>query len=252
MGSYPSASPSSVPSDSPSSSPTFITPLTDFPTSLQPTYLPTEVVEATTLRTLVCGFKDKCSANQKTAEKTTVQAVRCCRDESHGGSGGWRFKCLSDSQATYSSSSGPWGQSKMDIIPDNLVGSLTVNNQCVETDFDGAVKTCEANNARLCTPQEMSDGCTRGTGCSFNSRLAWTCITGGDGCSDDAECCSGTCGSDGTCMAVHQPTVSRNGCCSWEGKDCSSWNPENNPNCQYKQSDCENNCGGSWQFRLFH
>merc|ERR1712157_495543 len=204
MGSYPSASPSSVPSHSPSSSPTFITPLTDFPTSLQPTYLPTEVVEATTLRTLVCGFKDKCSANQKTADKTTMQAVRCCRDESHGGSGGWRFKCLSDSQATYSSSSGPWGQSKMDIIPGNLAGSF--DNRCVETDFDGAVKTCEANNARLCTPQEMSDRCTRGTGCNFNSRLAWTCIAGGDGCSDNAECCSGTCGSDGTCTAV--PTLS--------------------------------------------
>merc|ERR1719356_1404311 len=246
----PTLSPSNEPTLEPSQNPTTYSPTTS--PSGSPSMGPSQrPLEATTLRTLVCGAKDNCSANQKTAEKTTMQAVRCCRDELHGGSGGWQFKCLSDSQATYSSSSGPWGHSKMGMIPDNLVGSLT-NNQCVETDFDGAVTTCEANNARLCTPQEMSDGCTRGTGCNFNSRLAWTCITGGDGCSDDAECCSGTCGSDGTCMAVHQPTVLRNGCCSWEGEDCSSWNPENNPNCQYKQSDCENNCGGSWQFRLFH
>jgi len=179
------------------------------PTSLQPTFSPTESSttspEATTLRTLVCGMNNKCSADKMTAEKTTAQAVRCCRDESHGGSSGWPFKCRSDSQATYSSSSGPWGQSIMGIIPDNLVGSL--NGNCVETDFDGAVKTCEENNARLCTPQEMSDRCTRGTGCNFNNRLVWTCTAGGDGCNDDAECCSGTCGADGTCIAVQQPTV---------------------------------------------
>merc|ERR1719291_518601 len=96
-------------------------PLTATLTSVQPTYLPTNnptvTPEATTLRTLVCGMNNKCSANEQTAEKNTVQAVRCCRDESHGGSGGWPFKCRSDSQATYSSSSGPWGQSKLDIIP---------------------------------------------------------------------------------------------------------------------------------------
>jgi len=253
----PTSNPTSNPTTTqPSNRPTPAIPLTDFPTSLQPTYLPTETpttssspLEATTLRTLVCGQNgrnnNKCSANEQTVEKTTVQAVRCCRDESHGGSGGWPFKCRSDSQATYISSSGPWGQSRLGIIPDNLSGSL--NGNCVETDFDGAVKTCEANNARLCTPQEMSDSCTRSTGCNFNNRLAWTCIAGGDGCSNDTECCSGTCGADGTCTAVQQPTVQRHGCCSWEGKDCSNWIPDNNPDCQYKQSDCENNCGGNWQ-----
>merc|ERR1712157_128700 len=97
-----------------------------------------------------------------------------------------------------------------------------------------------ANNARLCTPREISDRCTRGTGCNFNFRLVWTCIAGGDECSADAECCSGTCGADGTCTAVQEPEL--------EGNDCSSWIPENNPDCQYKQSDCENNCGGNWQF----
>merc|ERR1719221_2379755 len=204
--SSPTSEPTSDPTAQPSNSPTIVTPLTDFPTSVQPTYMPTEnpttsaPLEATTQRTLVCGLNNKCSENEKTVEKTAVHAVRCCRDESHGGSGGWPFKCKNDSQATYNSSSGPWGQSRMNSIPDDIIGSVT--NTCVETDFDGAVKTCEANNARLCTPREMSDRCTRGTGCNFNTRLVWTCIAGGDECSADAECCSGTCGADGTCTAV--------------------------------------------------
>merc|ERR1712176_1599078 len=223
----PSAAPSSVTSDSPSMMPSSqpsmsidsittnsptqsnspIHSLTNSPTSFstnQPSSLnnpsdqPTTAIQLTdtptTVRTLVCGMNNKCSVNDQTAEKNTVHAVRCCRDESHGGSGGWPFKCRSDSQATYSSFSGPWAQSKLDTIPDNLIGSSNgLNYKCVETDFEGAVETCAANNARLCTPQEISDRCTRGTGCNFNSRLVWTCIAGGDGCTSDAECCSGTC-----------------------------------------------------------
>merc|ERR1712157_97610 len=186
---------------------------TDNPTTEQPTYMPTysptsdSLEEATSLRTLVCGVPNKCSAgNEATVEKNTVQAVRCCRDldTNSSGSGNWPFKCRSDSQATYNSSSGPWGQSFMDVIPDNLAGTL--NGKCIETDFDGAVKTCAANNARLCTPQEMSDRCTRGTGCNFNNVLLWTCIAGGDECNDDAECCSGTCSVDGTCYLAMSPT----------------------------------------------
>merc|ERR1711897_103517 len=203
--SFSSNQPSSL--NNPSDQPTTAIQPTDTPTTVQPTYMPTAnptiTPEATTLRTLVCGMNNKCSVNDQTAEKNTVHAVRCCRDESHGGSGGWPFKCKNDSEATYSSSSGPWGQSRMGSIPDDIVGSVT--NTCVETDFDGAVKTCEANNARLCTPREMSDRCTRGTGCNFNTRLVWTCIAGGDGCSADAECCSGTCSSDGTCAAIPEP-----------------------------------------------
>ena len=102
------------------------------------------------LRTLVCGMNNKCSVNDQTAEKNTVHAVRCCRDESHGGSGGWPFKCRSDSQATYSSFSGPWAQSKLDTIPDNLIGSSNgLNYKCVEAVFEDSVRTCAANNARL-------------------------------------------------------------------------------------------------------
>merc|ERR1712157_427500 len=201
-----SDSPSMMPSSEPSISPsdTLSAVPSSAPTTMQPTYLPTDnptiTPEATTLRTLVCGMNNKCSVNDQTAEKNTMQAVRCCRNESHGGSGGWPFKCRSDSQATYSSFSGPWAQSKLVTIPDNLIGSSNgLNYKCVETNFEGAVETCAANNARLCTPQEISDRCTRGTGCNFNSRLVWTCIAGEDACASDAECCSGTCSVNGTC-----------------------------------------------------
>merc|ERR1712176_701483 len=150
-----SDSPSMMPSSEPSMSPsdTLSAVPSSAPTTMQPTYLPTDnptiTPEATTLRTLVCGMNNKCSVNDQTAEKNTIQAVRCCRDESHGGPGGWPFKCRSDSQATYSSFSGPWAQSKLDTIPDNLIGSSNgLNYKCVETDFEGAVETCAANNAR--------------------------------------------------------------------------------------------------------
>ena len=41
--------------------------------------------------------------------------------------------------------------------------------------------------------------------------------------------------------------LKRDGCCTWHG-DCSDVNPNDNMDCQYKQSDCESDCGGTWQF----
>merc|ERR1712157_297437 len=82
---------------------------TNQPTTEQPTYMPTYTPtsdssdEATSLRTLVCGVPNKCSTgNEDTVEKSTVQAVRCCRDldTNSSGSGNWPFKCRSDAQAT--------------------------------------------------------------------------------------------------------------------------------------------------------
>merc|ERR1711862_160822 len=67
----PSAPPTNVPPNPPSKTPSA--------SPTQSTYLPTTdpsiPPEATTLRTIVCGMEDKCSANEKTVEKTTVQAV---------------------------------------------------------------------------------------------------------------------------------------------------------------------------------
>ena len=85
----------------------------------------------------------------------------------------------------------------MEVIPEGINAK---SGGCVaETDFAGAIETCQANNARLCTPEEMLDRCTRGTGCGFNKVLLWVAIASGDACSTDPECASGSCNGD-TCM----------------------------------------------------
>lgn len=87
----------------------------------------------------------------------------------------------------------------MNIIPDGITGTGNFGNCVAATDFAGAMETCQANNARLCTPEEMLDRCTKGTGCSFNKVHVWVAIASGDGCSTDSDCASGNCTS-GTCL----------------------------------------------------
>jgi len=85
----------------------------------------------------------------------------------------------------------------MDNIPDGITADSV---GCVaETDFAGARETCQANNARLCTPAEMLDQCTKGTGCSMNKVHVWVAIASGDACSTDSECASGNC-TGGICL----------------------------------------------------
>merc|ERR1712207_117683 len=65
----PTLSPSNEPTLEPSQNPTTYSPTTS--PSGSPSMGPSQrPLEATTLRTLVCGAKDNCLANQKTAEKT--------------------------------------------------------------------------------------------------------------------------------------------------------------------------------------
>ena len=172
----------SVPSTAPPTNP---------PVATAPPTNPPVGGENTNLRTLACGVPGKCNSiggNVVTVPKTANRAVRCCRDPSHG-QGDWDYKCDSIPNV--------WGQSNMDILPDGITG---INNNCVaETDFAGAVETCQANNARLCTPEEMLDRCTRGTGCSFNKVHVWVAIASGDDCDFDSECASGNC-TNGTCL----------------------------------------------------
>ena len=190
----PSSSPvTSNPSSSPSAKPTTLSPTSQSP-SAYPTSRPTTSApsggENTSLRTQVCGVPGKCNSiggDEITASKTALGAVRCCRDASHGPAGGWPKKCTSISNV--------WGESNMENIPDGITAS---NGGCVETNFAGAIETCQANNARLCTPEEMLDRCTRGTGCSFNKFHVWVAIASGNACSTNSECASGSC-NGGTC-----------------------------------------------------
>merc|ERR1719375_2405198 len=150
----PSSSPvTSSPSSSPSTKPTTLIP-TSQPSrdpSASPTNQPTVGSEITSQRTLVCGNSGRCGGGDvTTVSKTANRGVRCCRDESHG-QGDWPARCRTMSNI--------WGASEMDNIP---FGITAVGNGCVkETDFAGAMETCQANNARLCTPAEMLDRCTR-------------------------------------------------------------------------------------------
>jgi len=87
-----------------------------------------------------------------------------------------------------------WGESEMDNIPDDITAD---SDGCVkETDFAGAMETCQANNARLCTPAEMLDRCTRNTGCGLNLVHVWVAVASGGECSTNSECASGNCTGD--------------------------------------------------------
>mmetsp|Transcript_12986 Transcript_12986/g.29885 ORF Transcript_12986/g.29885 Transcript_12986/m.29885 type:complete len:1475 (-) Transcript_12986:105-4529(-) len=77
--------------------------------------------------------------------------------------------------------------------------------------------------------------------CCTNRNLGYQTCDTNNWCNANANNCS-TCGG-----VVMEVPLERNGCCTWGG-DCASWNPENNRGCQYKQSDCESDCGGTWQF----
>lgn len=100
--------------------------------------------------------------------------------------------------------------------------------------------------------------------CCTNRNLGYQTCDTNNWCNANANNCS-TCGG-----VVMEVPLERNGCCTWvsihawiadyffplpyhsinflKGGDCASWNPENNRGCQYKQSDCESDCGGTWQF----
>ena len=85
----------------------------------------------------------------------------------------------------------------MNVVPQDVTATSV---GCVaDADFAQAVETCQLNNARLCTPEEMLDNCTKGTGCQFNKVLVWVAIASGDACSTDSECASGSCNGD-TCL----------------------------------------------------
>ncbi|EJK44869.1 hypothetical protein THAOC_36558 [Thalassiosira oceanica] len=190
-------SPSAIPSKAPS--PNSATPTMPSPTespSATPTMAPSGG-ENTSLRTQACGVPNRCNSvggDKVTVSKTASGAVRCCRDPSHGGD--WAYKCISIPDV--------WGESNMQVIPEGINAS---SGGCVaETDFAGAIETCQANDARLCTPEEMLDQCTKGTGCQFNNVHLWVAIASGDACSTDSECESGSC-NGGTCVPTSSPTA---------------------------------------------
>jgi hypothetical protein len=75
-------------------------------------------------------------------------------------------------------------------------GGVTIGSflQCVsQVNYSEAVRTCAANNARLCTRQELGD-CAEGSGCGFNSQYVWSstsCSPTGQGSTSCTNCGGG-------------------------------------------------------------
>lgn len=138
-------------------------------------------------KTLVCGrgdIPDKPCAEglEGTAPIDTVHEVRCCRDcEGLNCSKPWKRKCT-DFDA-------------------NLWARTKYAGECKTGTFAEAIDFCRnipGENTRLCTPDEVKNSCTKGTGCQFDREQIWSCAYDGHVCNSDEDCC-GTCNSSGVC-----------------------------------------------------
>jgi hypothetical protein len=95
------------------------------------------------------------------AADTEEHEVRCCSDTAK------------DDWIQWGSCS-VWGASE---LPD-----------CIDAaTFAEAVDHCTAQDARLCTPQELADDCTRGSGCNHDQDQIWTSELASTGCDVWAE-----------------------------------------------------------------
>jgi len=190
----PTSDPTSNPTASPTTaspttaSPTTASPTTSNPTTSPPTSLPTNTLTPppTTSSTagdrmLYCGSpgKDKCSTlggDVVQAGMNEPNGVRCCTTTPRPH---WRSKCKNKpTPLVYSRSKVP-----------GCNGSKT---------FQEAVEICAAVGSRLCTGEEMLNGCAKSTGCQFNKKLVWGCNPSNDACQNNAQCCTGSC-NNGTC-----------------------------------------------------
>merc|ERR1712129_695755 len=72
--------------------------------------------------------------------------------------------------------------------------------------FQEAVEICAAVGSRLCSGEEMLNGCAKSTCCQFNKRLVWGCNPLNDACQNSAACCTGNC-DDGTCIPPPVPVL---------------------------------------------
>lgn len=102
-------------------------------------------------------------------------AVRCCRECTNGCGDGWREQCPSYDDEI-------WAKS--------ILGGCHVEDFCTASDI------CADKGGRLCTPEEVLESCTKGTGCNFDRELIWACMYEEGECTLDEECCSGKCGED--------------------------------------------------------
>lgn len=134
---------------------------------------------------MVCGRGwDGCDESPEgeplPADVNSVHEVRCCRD------------CVNDGPCNRS-----WKQ-QCTWFDEEVYGKSKINRSCVATTFYDAIDKCESIGGRLCTATEVLEECVRGTGCSFDNEMVWTCTYDEGECEFDVECCSGWC-EDGFC-----------------------------------------------------
>ena len=130
---------------------------------------------------LYCGVPTKCEelgGDEVVANMNEEHVVRCCTQNTELN---WFDKCLTIE--------GVFGQ--------------TPNECYTNKTFIQAMQICSSyDGGRLCSGEELKDKCTAGTGCGANTKLAWGCTSFEGTCIADAECCSGRCNSQGTCLDV--------------------------------------------------
>lgn len=139
------------------------------------------------LRVIACGSGERrlrCPEDVDVADANDLHGVRCCRDCANDGpcSDIWRRKC---------------GKFDDEVFGTSYVGT---SEECAhEATFYKALELCEeTEGGRLCTAEEVAEGCTKGTGCGLNKEMVWTCMYLDGDCESDMECCSGFC-NDGVC-----------------------------------------------------
>eukprot|EP01043_Picozoa_sp_COSAG02_P018114 COSAG02_NODE_838_length_16633_cov_15.133724_2_plen_814_part_00 len=93
-----------------------------------------------------------CSEPERCASLSERHSVRCCSDVTKVG-----WKAPTGSCAVWTATNKVTG---------TCAGTIT--------DFAGAEAHCASAGARLCTAEELSAGCTSGTGCSHDLTLVWT------------------------------------------------------------------------------
>jgi len=97
---------------------------------------------------LVCGSKTKCSTSHVKGLPEETHEVRCCSDTAISG---WPKKSYCD----------VWAESDLPTCHHSAT-------------YAEAEAICSNNNARLCTKEEVSMGCTTGSGCNHDRDHVWT------------------------------------------------------------------------------
>jgi len=104
-----------------------------------------------------------------------IHAIRCCSDTDIP-----HFMKKTDNCWGTSYYNQPeWTQVTTEMDPGYTSGSpdSTIQEGCMRGTWSEANDQCAAWGGRLCTRDELADGCTAGTGCWFDLHLVWTSET---------------------------------------------------------------------------